>query len=436
MSSSQKQELPGKRIIVTGAGLAGLAFACAIDQYWPVQDPRPQVVIYERSAKELDRSHAGYTMGIRAESGLLALKQLGLLDNALQASTVGANGADKAPTFWSSDWKTMFDPSSFAMFNEFEDGMPKSGIRLVRYVLRDMLLNALSVGTEVHWGNGCQTTRILPDGRTQIELSNGSTDEADLLVAADGSNSKVRTMLLPEEKLEYTGAVCFLGTSRFPDGKPELLAHKWGMNISGKGVPFLTLYVLFNLGCLRNSLLIMCSPVDSHTGVWGISYRPEKPRNRIKGKEAMERRDEILDEVRTRGKMFHEPFNQFIDATDPETLQVFNAMHKYPLSHAQKLSHAKIALIGDANHPMSPFSGNGANMALMDGVSLAKQLAGHESVRTAIEEFDKESMPRSRKAIDKSKWVIPILHSEGLTYWLLRTLFAVLSSVLWVKSLW
>lgn len=150
----------------------------------------------------------------------------------------------------------------------------------------------------------------------------------------------------------------------------------------------------------------------------------------------MERRDEILDEVRTRGKMFHEPFNQFIDATDPETLQVFSAMHKHPLSHAQKLSHAKIALIGDANHPMSPFSGNGANMALMDAVSLAKQLAGHESVRAAIEEFDKESMPRSRKAIDKSKWVIPILHSEGLTYWLLRTLFAVLSSVLWMKSLW
>ena len=81
-----------------------------------------------------------------------------------------------------------------------------------------------------------------------IELADGSTDEADLLVAADGSNSKVRIMLLPEERLEYTGAVCFLGTSRFPDGKPELLAHKWGMNISGKGVPFLTLYVLFKLG--------------------------------------------------------------------------------------------------------------------------------------------------------------------------------------------
>jgi len=134
--------------------------------------------------------------------------------------------------------------------------------------------------------------------------------------------------------------------------------------------------------------------------------------------------------------MFHEPFNQFVDATLPETLQVFSAMHRYPISHAEKLPSANIALIGDANHPMSPFSGNGANMALMDAVSLAKQLAGSGSVRSAIEEFDKESMPRSRKAIDKSKWVIPILHSEGLTYWLLRTVFALLTSVMWVKSLW
>lgn len=244
-NTSQKHDLAGKRIIVTGAGLAGLAFACAIERYWPAHHPKPKLVIYERSAKELDRSHAGYTMGIRAESGLLALKQLGLLDTALRATTVGANGADKAPTFWASNWKPIFDPSSFSMFNETVDGMPKSGIRLVRYVLRDMLLDALSADTEVHWGSGCQKTRILPDGKVQVELAKGTTDTGDLLVAADGANSSVRNLLLPDENLEYTGAVCFLGTSRFAEGKPELLKHKWGMNISGQGVPFLTLYVIF-----------------------------------------------------------------------------------------------------------------------------------------------------------------------------------------------
>ena len=238
---SQKHELAGKRIIVTGAGLAGLAFACAIDQVWPQQHPKPTVVVYERSAKELDRSHGGYTMGIRAESGLLALKQLGLLDVALRSSSVGTNGTDKAPTFWTGNWKPILDPSSFSMFNETEDGMPKSGIRLVRYVLRDILLNALPAETEVHFQRGCQTPRVLPNGKIQVELSDGTTDEGDLLVAADGSSSSVRTMLLPDQKPEYTGAVCFIGTSRFPEGKPELLRHKWGMNISGQGVPFLTL---------------------------------------------------------------------------------------------------------------------------------------------------------------------------------------------------
>lgn len=133
--------------------------------------------------------------------------------------------------------------------------------------------------------------------------------------------------------------------------------------------------------------------------------------------------------------MFHDPFNQFISATDPQTLSVFSAMHKYPIVHAEKLPNVNIALIGDANHPMSPFSGNGANMAMLDGVVLAQQLAARASVREAIGEFDKDSVPRSRKSIDKSYWTIGVLHSEGLTFWLIRAVMAVVGMLVWVKTL-
>ena len=166
-----------------------------------------------------------------------------------------------------------------------------------------------------------------------------------------------------------------------------------------------------------------------------MSYTPEYPRDRIRGQEAIERRREILDEVRERGKMFHEPFGQFVEATDPQTLQVFPAMHKSPIEHAQKLPNANIALIGDANHPMSPFSGNGANMALMDAVVLAKKLSSHTSVRRAITEFDEDSMPRSQKAIDKSYWTIAILHSQGLRFWMWRAVFATISIIIRILSI-
>jgi len=243
----QKHELAGKRIIVTGAGLAGLAFASAIDQYWPDQHPKPHVVIYERSAKELDVERKGYTMGIKPESGLLALKQLGLLDIALSSSTVGTSTMEQAPTFWTSDWTRMLDLSSVSFFKKMKDGMPRGGIRLVRYVLRDMLLDAVPTQTKIHFRKGCEGVQVLADGRVRVQLSDGSFDECDLLVAADGASSGVRSSILPGEELEYTGASCFLATSRFPLGKPEEFRHRWGMNISGQGVAFLNLWVSCNL---------------------------------------------------------------------------------------------------------------------------------------------------------------------------------------------
>jgi len=333
----QKHDLAGKRIIVTGAGLAGMAFARAMELSWPSKHPKPEIIIYERSTKVLKPGHEGYTMGIKEVSGLRALDRIGLLDIALSNSTVGANGIPQVPTIWKNDWKPMLelkDPSSEKQFR-----IPAIGIRLVRHVLRSILMDALPSDTKVHWEKGCESVNVLEGGRVRVNLSDGSSDECDLLVAADGASSNVRSALLPDNTLEYAGAVCFQGTSRFPSGKPELLEKKWGMNISGSNLAFLTF------------------PVDSTTGVWALTYKSDQPRERIRGKEAIERKEELMNEVRQRGNMFQEPFSQFVEATDPETLQVFSAQHKSPINHAQRLPKANIVLIGDANHPMSPFSG-------------------------------------------------------------------------------
>jgi 2-polyprenyl-6-methoxyphenol hydroxylase-like FAD-dependent oxidoreductase len=207
-----------------------------------------------------------------------------------------------------------------------------------------------------------------------------------------------------------------MGTSRFPSGKPDILMKKWGMTFSGSGTQFLNF------------------PVDEKTGVWALTYRSDQPRERIKGDEAVQRKDEIMKEVSERGSMYHEPFNQFIEATDPLTLQVFSAMHKSPINHAQKLPQANVIFIGDANHPMSPFSGNGANMALLDAVVLAKELSSCASIRAAIETFDADSMPRSQKSIDRSRIVIALLHARGIAFFALRLVLGVLNFCLKFRS--
>ena len=72
----------------------------------------------------------------------------------------------------------------------------------------------------------------------------------------------------------------------------------------------------------------------------------------------------------------------------------------------------------DGNSSDSPFGGNGANMALRDGWSLAESLCNSSSVASAVDSFDKESIPRCKSTLKKSHIVIRMAHSTGWWLWL------------------
>jgi hypothetical protein len=101
---------------------------------------------------------------------------------------------------------------------------------------------------------------------------------------------------------------------------------------------------------------------------------------------------------------------QMWEAMDPSILQVFNSMHKSPIGHAQKLPQANILFVGDANHPISPFSGNGANV----------ELSSCTSIRTAIGNFGADSAPRWQKATNRGRVTITLLHTQGVVFFALR----------------
>ncbi|KAK3052413.1 hypothetical protein LTR09_006623 [Extremus antarcticus] len=122
-----------------------------------------------------------------------------------------------------------------------------------------------------------------------------------------------------------------------------------------------------------------------------------------------------MEEARRCGKAFAEPFAQLLDYTNPATLKVFNAMDKLPINHAE-LPDIPVVFIGDSNHAVSPFAGNGANIALMDGIDLATELCQTQGLFTARANFDKKSMARSTRTLKSSHVIITIAHSSG--WWL------------------
>ena len=394
--------LADKHIIVAGAGIAGLAFVRALDLYWPDGVTKPKVTMYEKREDTDFAQREGYSISIRSDrmsGGMQALQRLGLLDQILAASITGQHGGRGSFRIWDANWKTVVE------FNQPKtppDGLPGNSMRIARYVLRKQLQAGLPSTTTLHSGTGCASATALPDGRMRIVLTDGSTADCNLLIAADGANSKIRASLRPHDTLSFAGATMITGISQFPEGLPSIIKEDHGALIGGNG----------------NSLFV--SPVDDTSAVWSISFLSDEPRERLRGLAAVKAQDRILNEARARGDVFAEPFTQLVDATNASQLMVVNAMDKMPIAHSEMTSEQQhaVVFIGDANHAVSPFAGNGANIALMDAVELAVELCNSQDLKTAVTAYDAKSIPRAKRTVKTSHQTISMIHSTGWKSWL------------------
>ena len=411
----QKPDITGKKIVIAGAGIAGLSFAIALRRNWPPSLPAVELKIYDRDTELVAIEREGYSLSIRSDAtsgGIQALHKLGLLERMLQVSLSGSQDDAGSATLWKADWSDIF-----RMKPRTPPGLPAPHMRIARNVLRRTLVDSLSEQDKIHWDTACADVAQLSSGRIEIKLSNGETEECDMLIAADGASSKLRAKLRPDDKLSFAGAVCISGNARFPDTPPAPVNRDWGLMLGGGGTG------------------LFASPVDQRSAVWSLSYLAAEPRQQMERPTPKETVDELLKEALDRGKGFAQPFEDLVRATDPSTVMVFNARDKLPFPNASPDGKGMpVIFIGDANHAMSPFAGNGANMALMDGVELAEQMCKSDSLQAALVAYDASSMPRCKSAVRISHWVISVAHAQGwkLTMYsfLLRTI-AFLSSFRW-----
>jgi 2-polyprenyl-6-methoxyphenol hydroxylase-like FAD-dependent oxidoreductase len=408
MDSTTKHHFAAaKTIVVAGAGMAGLSFVLALRQRWPSSETPPTIIIYERDAEDGGVEREGYTLSIRSDGpsqGMHALQKLGLLEETLRISISGIQEGRGGFCLWDTNWAELLKVQQ-----RTPPGLPAASMRIARYLLRRTLIEALSPRDSIHWATACTNAIALPSGQLQVQLSNGQTRACDFLIAADGANSKLRRAIRPDDNLHFAGAVCIGGNARFPNGVPKPITADWGLVVGGGGTG------------------LFASPIDQNSAVWSLSYLAAEPRTTVKQPIPNEQANFLLQEALDRGKLFAEPFESLVRATDLATLMVFNAMDKQPFPHSEKnRNHMPVVFIGDSNHAMSPFAGNGANMALMDGVELAEQICKSKSFDAALAGYDVSSMSRSKSVIRVSHWVISMAHAQG---WML-TLYMVLIKII------
>ncbi|MFI7228605.1 FAD-dependent oxidoreductase [Nonomuraea angiospora] len=196
--------MTARRVIIVGAGIAGLAAALRLSQIgW-------ETLVVERAPS---RREGGY-MVVFSGLGHAAAEHMGVLP-ALQERQVDA--FDLA--YLRADGRPRFTVPHTTVRRLLGDG----GMALLRGDIEDVLYEA--VADQAHIRFGTTITAVTQDDEgVEVTLSDGSTERADLLVGADGLHSTVRALVFgPEERYrrDLGHVVAALILDKLPDGAPE-----------------------------------------------------------------------------------------------------------------------------------------------------------------------------------------------------------------------
>jgi 2-polyprenyl-6-methoxyphenol hydroxylase-like FAD-dependent oxidoreductase len=345
------------RIAVIGAGIGGLAAACALRRRGI------ETQVYERAA-ELGEVGAGLQLGPNAVKVLRGLGIEPALDrDAFEPTNIVSVSWDRAELRFREPLKAVSVEKYGARYLTIHRA---DLLRLLREQLPDRSITLGARCTGAAWRGG-QAVATFDDGRTV---------EADVIVGADGINSEVRASLFGLQTARWTQQMawrCMVPIERVPTrigpGGSVAIGHDE--------------YV----GWIGPEGHVICYPIRG-----GELY------NIFAGHVSEDWVDESwsvpssIDELMAGYAGWNEALLEMLS----HTTQCFKwgIRDRDPL---ESWTRGPIALLGDAAHPMMPTLAQGAAITLEDAYVLARALARFaDDPPVALKAYEAERLPRAR----------------------------------------
>ena len=361
--------LQNKKIAIVGGGPGGLTLARLLQQ------KGLHVTVYERDVNRQVRVQ-GATLDLHTESGLKALEEAGLIN---EFKNHYRPGADKMRIV-DETGAIRYDQHAEESTETFGDAHFRPEID--RGPLRDILLDSLKPGTVV-WDSHILSLDAKGDGWL-LRFKNGMTAEADLVIACDGANSKLRPIVTPILSF-YSGVTIIEGTV-YDSEKNTPRIHE--LLKGGK---------IFAFG--DSKTIIVSSKGDGslafYTGLKAASDWFQT--NSLDYNDQRQLLQWFKQEYKSWNPVWHELFSA------AKANYTVRPLHCMPLDQNWE-ANPNITLLGDAAHLMPPYAGEGVNMAMLDALELSQCLTDptFKETKTAIAHYEKHMRARASKAAEES----------------------------------
>lgn len=359
--------LQNKKLAIVGGGPGGLTLARLL------QLKGATVKVYERDINK-DARVQGTTLDLHDDSGLKALRKANLLEEFKKNYRPGA------------DRMIIANENAEIFFSDHE-GKPEADFgsehfrpEIDRAPLRKMLLESLQPGTVV-WDSHFVSLEKQNDG-WQLHFKNGASAYADIVIGADGANSKIRPYIT-DIKSFYSGISGLMGSVY----NPETTAPNIHKLLKGGKI------MAFGDG----KFLCAASKGDGSLAFY-LSYKTDE--SHFKDLDLSDK-TQMFSWFKKDFAEWSNVWNELFENAETPFMPI--PIYCMPLDQTWNALQ-NLTMLGDAAHLMPPFAGEGVNMAMLDALELSECLCNENfsDMQTAIASYENQMRKRAAVAAQAS----------------------------------